>query len=99
MVSLDRYSRPLEIVHRDLSSSETRARVQTNAVTASATINLDLACVRLESSGSIFRGDTALDGEASFRDGFLTEAELWQGRTSSDLDLSSNNVNTSDLLW
>lgn len=47
----------------------------------------------------VLRSDTALDGEASLRDGFLGETELREGGTSSNLDLGGDDVDTSDLLY
>lgn len=69
-----------------------------NTVTASGTVDLDLASVRSELLGGVFCGDTALEGETASGDVVLGQTELLKGRTSSNLDLSSDDVDTSDLL-
>src|SRR5690242_1362678 len=69
-----------------------------NTVTASGTVDLDLASVRSELLRGVFCGDTALEGETASGDVVLGQTELLKGRTSSNLDLSSDNVDTSDLL-
>jgi len=48
--------------------------------------------------GSVFSGDTALNSKASFRDCILGETKLGQSRASSNLDLCSHNVDSSNLL-
>ena len=84
--------------HSDLGTSETRARVQTNTITTCRAVHLNLTSVGLEAGTSVFCGDTALDSETALRDRLLRQAELGQRCTCSDLNLSSDDVNTSDLL-
>ena len=45
---------------------------------------------------SIFSRNSTLDGETSSVDVFLGKTELFKGDTSSDLDLGSNDIDTSD---
>ena len=47
---------------------------------------------------SIFSRDSTLDGETSSMNVFLGKTELFKGDTSSNLDLGSNDIDTSDFL-
>ena len=62
--------------HSNLGTSETGASVETNAIATSATIDLNFPGIRLESSCSIFGGDTALNSETALGDSLLSETEL-----------------------
>ena len=86
------------IVRCDNGTSETVTTVETDTVTTSGTIHLDLTSIRRETLGGIFGGDTALDSKAASGDAVLGQAELLQSSTSSDLNLSSNNIDASDFL-
>ena len=86
------------VVWRDLGTSEARAGVEADAITASTAVHFDLSGVGLEALSGILSGDTALDGEAALRDSFLREAELGEGRTRSDLDLRCYDIDASNLL-
>ena len=87
------------VVRSDLSTSETRAGIETDTVTTSAAVHLDLASIRLESLSGIFSGDTTLNGESALGDGILSETELRESRTCSDLDLSCNDIKTRNFLY
>ena len=82
----------------DLSSGKTRASIETNTVTASTAVDFNLSGVRLETSSGVFGGNTALNGEPALSDSFLGQTELREGSPSSNLDLSSNDVDTRDFL-
>jgi hypothetical protein len=81
-----------------LRTGVTRAGVQANTVTTGTAVDFNLACVRLEACSGVFSGDTALNGKSTAVDRVLGKAELGEGDTASDLDLSSDNVDASDLL-
>ena len=72
--------------------------IETNTVAASGTVDLNLTSIRSECLGRVFCGDAALEGEAARRDVVLSQAKLLERCTSGDLDLSCNDVDTSDLL-
>lgn len=86
------------VTHSNLGASEAGAGIETNTVATCATVDFNFTSIRLESSCSIFGGDTALNSETALGDSILGETELWQSGTSCDLDLSSNNVDASDFL-
>lgn len=79
-------------------TSETVTTIETNTVTTSRTVDLDLTSIRLETFGWIFGGDTTLDGVTTGRDAVLCEAELLERSTSGNLYLSGDNIDTSNLL-
>lgn len=81
----------------DLCTGVTRRSIQSDTVTTCGTVHFDLSSVGLETSCGVFSGDTALDGETSAVDVLLSQAELLEGDTRSDLDLGSDNVDTGDL--
>ena len=83
---------------RNLGTSKSRAGVESNTVTSGASVYLDLANVRLEVGGRILSGNSALDCEASLCDVLLGKAKLRESSTSCNLNLSSDNIDTSDLL-
>jgi len=70
----------------------------TYPVTPCRAVDLDLASIWGEVGCWVFRGDTALEGETSSRDMVLGQTELFEGCTSSDLDLGGYNIDTSDFL-
>lgn len=82
----------------DDSTGITVTSVQTDTVTTRRAVNLDLASIRLEALGGILGSDSALDSETTGGNAVLGKTELAKSSTSSDLDLSSDNVDTSDLL-
>ena len=84
--------------HRYLRTSETRARIKTNTISTSAAVDFDLASVRLEVLGSIFRSDSALDRKSSFSDGVLSQAQLRERCTRRNLDLGGHNVDSGNFL-
>ena len=85
--------------HSDLSTSEARAGIETDTVTTSTTVNLDLTSVGLEGLRRVLGGHTALNCKAALRDSLLSEAKLRQGCTRSNLNLSGDDVDTRDLLY
>jgi hypothetical protein len=85
-------------VGSDLGARKARAGIETDTVATSAAVHLDLSSVGLEACSWVFSGDTALDGEASLGDGLLSETELGEGCTRSNLDLGRNNIEPGNLL-
>ena len=86
-------------MRRDLSTRETRTGVQSNTVTAGTAIDLDLSCVRLEVCSSVFCSDTALDCKATLCDRVLRQTKLRKSRTSCDLNLGGDDVESRDFLY
>ena len=84
--------------HSDLGTSETRAGIETNTVTASTAIHLDLSSIRLEVVRGVLSSDTALDSETTLGDCLLREAKLGKCGTGCDLDLGGDDVDAGDLL-
>lgn len=82
----------------DLGTCVTRSSIQSHTVTTRGTVHFNLARVRLEASCGVFGGDTRLNGKATAVDVFLGKTELGKGDTSSNLDLSGNDVDTGDFL-
>jgi hypothetical protein len=85
--------------YRDLCASETGRCIETNTITTCTAVYLDFSGVWLEASCRIFGGDTTLDRKASASDGLLRQAKLGESRACSDLDLGSDDVDTSNLLY
>lgn len=84
------------VVRSDLRSSESGGSVETNTVAACRFVNLDFARVGLEVGSRIFGRDTALNRVAALRDGVLSQSKIGQRSSSSDLNLGSDNIDTSD---
>ena len=84
--------------YSDLSTSEARASIETDTITTSTTVNLDLSGIGLEALSSIFGGDTTLDSETTLGDCLLREAKLGKRGTGCDLDLGGDDVDAGDLL-
>jgi hypothetical protein len=72
--------------------------IKADTIAASRSVDFDLASVGLELLGGILGSDSALDSETSGGDTVLRKAELLEGRTCSDLDLSSDDVDAGNLL-
>lgn len=85
--------------HRDLCTREAGASIQADTITTGTTVNFNSSDIRLEVGGSIFGGDTTLNGVSSLSDMLLLETKVMQSCTTSNLDLSRNDVDTSDLLY
>jgi hypothetical protein len=85
-------------VRSDDSTRKTVSSIETDTVTASGTVDLNLASVGSERLGRVLCGDTALEGETTCGDVVLSQTKLLERRTSGDLNLSSNDIDTSDLL-
>jgi hypothetical protein len=98
LIFLTQEAAPLASPHRDLSTRETRTGIQSHTITTRTPVHFDLSGIRLESLSGIFSGDTALNGETTSSDCLLGETERGERGTSSDLDLSGNDIDTSDLL-
>ncbi len=86
------------VVWRDLSTCETGTGVESDAITTSATIDLDLSCVWLEVCPRIFSSNTALNCEATLGDCVLRQTELRKSRASRNLNLSGNDIKSGDFL-
>jgi hypothetical protein len=85
-------------VRRDLSTRETGTGVESDTITTSTAIDLDLSCVRLEVCSSIFGSDATLNCEPSPGDRVLRQTELRKSRTSCDLDLGRDDVESGNFL-
>lgn len=85
-------------MRRDLSTRETGTGVESNTITASTAVNLDLSCVWLEVCSSIFGSDTALNRKPALCDRVLRQTELRKSRASCDLYLGSDDVKSRDFL-
>jgi len=79
-------------VRADDRTSESVSTVETHAVTTSGAVHLDLSGVRLKALGWVFSCDSALDCKAADGNAILSEAELLERGTSSDLNLSGDQV-------
>ena len=86
------------VVRGDDSTRKTVSSIETDTVTASGTVDLNLASVGSERLGWVLCSDTALEGETTCGDVVLGQTKLLERCTSGDLDLSCHNINTSDLL-
>lgn len=84
--------------YSDLRSSEARTGIQPHTVPSSTPVHLDLARIRLEAVRGILGRDAALDRVATLGDCLLREAELGERRSSSDLDLGGDDIDSRDLL-
>jgi len=84
------------VVRGDDGSSETVATVKADTVSTSGAVHLNLASVGSELFGRILSCDSALNSKATSRDAVLGQAKLCQCCTGSDLDLSRNDIDTSD---
>lgn len=69
-----------------------------NTVTASGTVDFNLASVWGELLGGVFCRDTALEGETACGNVVLSQAKLLKRGTGRNLDLSGDDIDTSDLL-
>lgn len=81
----------------DYGSGEAVATVQTDTITASGTVDLNLSGVRREALRGVFGGDTALNGKPASRNAVLGQAQLGEGSTSGNLDLRCDDVDAGDL--
>ena len=86
------------VMGSDDGTSETITSIQTDTVSTRRSVDLDLASIGLEALGRVLSCDTALDGKATSGDTVLGKTKLVQSGTSSDLNLSSNDVDSGDLL-
>lgn len=84
--------------YRDLSSGETRTGVQPDSVSTSTSVDLDLTSVRLEVGSGVLGRDSTLDGEPSLGDRILGQSKGRERSSSSNLDLSGDDVDSGDFL-
>lgn len=82
----------------DDSTGETVTTIETNTVTTSRAVDLNLAGIGLEGLGGVLSGDTALDGKSAGRDAVLGQAKLRKGSAGGDLNLGGDNVDASNFL-
>jgi hypothetical protein len=85
-------------VRRDLSTRETGTSIESDTITTSTAIDLDLSCVWLEVRSSIFGGDATLNCEPAPGDRVLRQTELRKSRASCDLDLGGDDVKPGNFL-
>jgi hypothetical protein len=81
-----------------LCTCKARGGIETNTITTCAAVDFDFTSVRLEAGSRIFCGDTTLNREATFGDCVLCKTELGKCGTGGNLNLCSNNIETSDFL-
>jgi hypothetical protein len=86
-------------VRRDLGTCKTGTSVESDTITTSTAIDLDLSCVWLEVRRSIFGSDTTLNCEPTPGDRVLRQTELRKSRTSCDLDLGGDDVKPGNFLY
>jgi hypothetical protein len=86
------------VMGSDLSSSVSRTSIKSNTISTSRSVNFDLTSIGLESLSGVFSRDSTLDGETSSVDMLLGKTELFEGDTSSNLDLGSNDIDTGNFL-
>ena len=86
------------VVWRDLSARKTGTGVESDTITASAAIDFDLSCVWLEVCRRVFSSNTTLNCIPALGDRVLHQTELRKSRTSCDLDLGRDDVQSSDFL-
>lgn len=58
------------------SSGKTVTTIETDAITTRGAVYFNLSCVRLETLGRVFGGDTTLDSETTGGNAVLGEAKL-----------------------
>jgi hypothetical protein len=85
-------------VRCDLSTRETGTGVKSDTITTGTAINFDFSCVRLEVCSSIFGSDATLNCKPAPGDRVLRQTELRKSRTSCDLDLGGDDVESGDFL-
>ncbi len=86
------------VMRRDLCTCKAGGGVETDTVTTCTTVDLDFTGVGLEVGCRVFSGDTALNGKATLRNGILGKTELGKCSTSCNLNLGSDDVETSNFL-
>jgi hypothetical protein len=86
------------VVGSNLSSSVSRTGIESDTISTCRSVDFNFTSIRLEPVSSIFSRNSTLDGETSSVDMFLGKTELFKGDTSSNLDLGSDDIDTSDFL-
>jgi hypothetical protein len=81
-----------------LGTGETRAGIQSNTVSTSTSVDLNLSGIRLEVGCSVFSRDSTLNSETSSGNVFLGQTQGSQSSASGDLDLRGDNVDTRNFL-
>jgi hypothetical protein len=79
-------------------ASKTVTTIETDSVTTSRAVDLDLSSIGCEALSWVFCSDSALESKASCGDVVLSQTKLLKGCTSCDLNLRRNNVDTGNLL-
>lgn len=102
------------VVRSDDGTGKAITSVETDTITTGRAVDLNLASIWPEALGGVLSGDylisasllyflqvfltSALNSKAPGRDPLLGQAQLLQARASRNLDLGSNNINSSNLL-
>jgi hypothetical protein len=84
------------VVGSDLSSGVSGTGIKSNSISTCGSVDFDFTSIRLEPVSSILGRDSTLNGETSSVNVFLGKTELFKGDTSSNLDLGSDDIDTSD---
>jgi len=85
-------------MRRNNSSGKPISTIETDTVSARRAVDLNLACIWLETLGRILGGDTALDSKTTSGDAVLGKTKLCKGRTSCDLDLGCDDIDAGNFL-
>lgn len=78
-------------------AGEAITAIKADTVTTSGTVNLNLSGIRRELLRWVLGRDSALDSESPRGDAVLGQTKLGQRSTGSNLDLGSNDIDTSNL--
>jgi hypothetical protein len=87
----------MQLVRRHLPS-KTVTTIETDSITTSRAVHLNLSGIGCEALSGVFCGDSALEGEASCGNVVLGQAKLLKRCACCNLNLGRNNVDTGDLL-
>jgi hypothetical protein len=77
---------------------KTVTTIETDSVTTSRAVDLNLTSVGRKALSGVLSRDAALEGEAAGRDVVLSETELLERCACCDLNLRSDDVDAGDLL-
>jgi len=84
-------------VRANNGTCEAVSTIKPDTVTTSRTVYLNLSGIWLEALRGVFGRDTALNSETTNGNTVLCKAKLFKRGSSSDLNLSGDNINTSNL--